>query len=263
MEDYLEFAKSLAKEAGEIMLKYFQVGLEYKTKADFTPVTKADEEINNLVIKRVSEKYPSHSVFGEEGSMDKNSNLVWVCDPIDGTIPFMKGLPVAVFSLALVENGKPIVGVVFDPFTNRLYSAAKDQGAFVNNEKIQVNPSDFTPNAVVQVDWWPEAKYDPVPAMHQLSKNTGAYVVGIASFIQASAQVAAGQFIAAVFSGTKGKAVDVAAIKIIVEEAGGKVTDLFGDEQKYDQPEIKGAVVSNGTVHEKVVSYLKDLKPKS
>ena len=112
MEKYLLFAQNLAKGAEEIALKYFGFDVENTWKQDNTPLTKADTEINDFVIKAVNETFPSHSIYGEEKSDTKeNSPYVWVCDPIDGTMPFSCGLPIFTFSLALVDtsNGQAIL----------------------------------------------------------------------------------------------------------------------------------------------------------
>jgi fructose-1,6-bisphosphatase/inositol monophosphatase family enzyme len=98
MEQYLEFAKNLAKEAEEIALRYFGFEVENTWKEDNTPLVKADIEINDLVIKKINETYPEHSIYGEEKSDRKeNSKYIWVCDPIDGTMAFSCGLPMFVF----------------------------------------------------------------------------------------------------------------------------------------------------------------------
>src|SRR3989339_1076408 len=118
MENYLEFAKNLAKEAEEIALRYFSFKVENTWKEDNTPLTKADTEINDLVIKRVNEAFPEHSIYGEEQSeLKENSKYIWVCDPIDGTMPFSNGSPIFTFSIALVDqsSGLPILGVINDP----------------------------------------------------------------------------------------------------------------------------------------------------
>ena len=137
-QKYLKFAKDIAYKAGKIMIKYFEDNSEVSYKLDQTIVTKADTEINQYLIKRVKETFPTHSVDGEEEQFGK-SNYVWVCDPIDGTAMYARGIPVAVFSLALVIEGVPTIGVVYDPFTDSMYSAIKDKGAYKNNKKISVN----------------------------------------------------------------------------------------------------------------------------
>jgi myo-inositol-1(or 4)-monophosphatase len=104
MEKYLSFAKAVAAESAEIALKYFSFETETTWKGDNTPLTVADTEINDLVIKRINEAYPEHSIYGEEKSdIKENSQYIWVCDPIDGTMAFSCGLPIFVFSIALVD----------------------------------------------------------------------------------------------------------------------------------------------------------------
>ena len=252
---YLEFAKDIAYKAGEIMIKYFKGDNQASYKFDQTIVTKADTEINQYLIQRVKETFPTHSVDGEEEQFGK-SDYVWVCDPVDGTAMYARHIPVAVFSLALVIDGVPVVGVVYDPFTDSLYSATKGQGAYKNDEKISVNDITLEDmRSVSNFDMWPEAEYNVFDVIKELGKKT--YFVGVGSVIRACMCVANGDFNLAIFPGTKHKNCDIAAVKVIVEEAGGKVTDLFGNEQRYDQ-NINGAVISNRIVHEEVVSVIKN-----
>ncbi len=259
MEQYLEFAKSIAQEAGKIMLKYFYEDNGSSYKADQTIVTKADTEINKYLVAAVKEKFPNHSVDGEEEQFGK-SNYVWVCDPIDGTAMYARGLPVSVFSLALVIDGKVQVGVIYDPFTDNLYSAIKGEGAYRNNQRINVSDIYLDDmKSVAHFDMWHKAEYNVCDVINELGKKT--YFVGIGSIIRASTLVASGDFTLAIFPGTIHKNCDIAAVKVIVEEAGGIVTDLFGNEQRYDQ-DINGAIISNGKVHKEVVEtinkYLKN-----
>ena len=249
MEEYLEFAEYIARQAGTIMLKYFYRDHGASYKSDATIVTLADKEINSFLIEKVKEKYPTHAVDGEE-EQSGTSKYVWVCDPVDGTAMYARHVPVAVFSLAFVVDGTPVVGVVYDPFTDNLYSAMKGKGAYKNNEKISVNTFELSnKESVAHYDMWPHADYNIYDFIKELGKST--YFVSIGSVIRASMCVAEGNFTLAIFPGTKHKNCDIAAVKVIVEEAGGKVTDLFGHEQRYDQ-NINGALISNGNVHEEV-----------
>ena len=255
MKEYLEFAKDIAYEAGKIMLKYFKGNNGANYKYDQTIVTKADIEINTYLIQRVKEKFPTHSVDGEEEQFGK-SDYVWVCDPVDGTAMYARHVPVAVFSLALVIDGVSTVGVVYDPFTDNLYSAIKGEGAFRNNERINVNDIQLDDmKSVSNFDMWPGADYNIYDSIKELGKKT--YFVGVGSVIRACMCVANGDFNLAIFPGTKHKNCDIAAAKVIVEEAGGKVTDMFGNDQRYDQS-INGAIVSNGIVHDEVLNAIKE-----
>ena len=259
MEDYLEFSKDLAHKAGQIMSQHFAVGVRFSSKSDNTPVTIADEDINRMVIEEVARRYPTHAVHGEEASSENSSEYVWVCDPVDGTVPYMKGLPYAAFSLALVHNGRPEVAVVFDPFSQRLFHAVKEGGAYMNDTKIKVSDLALARHATIDVEWWPEADYNIDSVLHHVSLNSKAYVLHIGCVVTAACLVAAGQFEACVFAGTKDKCVDIAAVKLIVEEAGGKVTNIFGEDQRYDG-DIAGALISNGKVHTALAEALSVLK---
>lgn len=253
-KEYLEFAKEIAYKAGEIMLKYFTEDNCANYKLDQTIVTKADTEINKYLVEKVKKHFPTHSVDGEEEQFG-TSNYVWVCDPVDGTAMYARHIPVAVFSLSLVVDGIPQIGVVYDPFTNNLYSAIKGQGAYKNDKVISVNNVDLNDKkSVANFDMMPSAEYNLYDCIKELHNST--YFVSIGSVIRACICVASGDFTLAIFPGTKHKNCDIAAVKVIVEEAGGKVTDLFGNEQRYDK-DINGALISNGKVHLEALSVIK------
>ena len=253
--EYLNFAKEIAYKAKEIMLKYFKEANGFNYKFDQTIVTKADTEINQYLIDMVNKKYPEHSVDGEEQQFGE-SNYVWVCDPIDGTAMYARHIPVAVFSLALVVDGIPLVGVIYDVFTDNLYTAIKGEGAFRNNIKINVNNYKLEDiQSVCHYDMTRHCIYNIYDIINELSKKS--YFVSIASITRACICIANGDFNLAIFPGTEHKNCDIAAAKVIVEEAGGKVTDLFGKEQRYDK-DINGAIISNGIIHDEVVEVIKN-----
>lgn len=258
-KEYLEFARQIAYEAGEIMKRYFGKSPDSHFKSDDTIVTIADEEINEMVIRHVNMRYPDHGVDGEEASELTGSKNLWVCDPVDGTNPFSVNLAVSVFSLAFVHDGTPLVGVIYDPFADRLYWAYEGGGAFVNDEKIRVNDKGLVPKSLVSYDQWALAEYDILTPLAKLAQSTGLYMLSPGSTTHMAALVAQGSFVASIFPGTKGKNVDIAAAKIIVEEAGGRVTDMLGNDQRYDR-DINGAIVSNGIVHDDLVEVLRGAK---
>ena len=254
MEEYLEFAKNIAFQAGKIMLKYFNQDNGASYKGDKTIVTLADREINSYLIDKVKEQYPNHAVDGEEEKFG-NSNYVWVCDPVDGTAMYARHIPVAVFSLALVIDGVPNVGVVYDPFTDSLYTAIKGKGSYMNNKRITVN--NYTLEDIrtfCHCDMGSKSKYNICKVFEELRGKTKINDIG--TIARAGCLVATGDYSLTIFTGTECKNCDIAAIKVIVEEAGGKVTDLFGNEQRYDQS-INGAIISNGLEHNKAVDIIK------
>lgn len=253
MDEYLEFAKDIAYHAGEIMLHYFYHNPSSRYKKDQTIVTLADQEINAYLIQRVKEKYPTHAIDGEEEQFGA-SRYVWVLDPVDGTSMYARGVPVAVCSLALVVDGVTQLGVIYDPFTDHLYSAVLGKGAYRNEERISVNSyllSDI--KSVAHCDMWSKEKYKIYRVVEELSKITSFSDIG--SIARAGCLVATGDYSFAIFTGTKHKNCDIAALKVIVEEAGGVVTDLFGEDQRYDQS-VRGALISNGIVHDEVLRVI-------
>lgn len=248
----IDLAKQLAHQAGEIMLRNFTQNMTKEWKSDHTPVTETDLAINSLVITEVNRHFPGHSVKGEEEQSLTDSEYLWVCDPVDGTIPFSHGLPISTFSLALVRDGVSILGVVYDPFMNRLFWAQLGQGAYLNDQKIQVNASNELAHQAMTMEMWPQAKYR-IWNLYQELENQNVKVMRPCSFCIGGALVASGDLIGSVFPGRTNH--DIAALKVIVEEAGGKVTDLFGNEQRYDR-EINGALVSNGLVHDQLLAII-------
>ena len=137
--EYLEFAEEIAFYAGKVMLEYYDDNKDLNYKEDKTVVTLVDKKINSYLIEKVKERYEKHSVNGEEESYTNDSEYMWVCDPLDGTEMYVNHIPVFVFSLALVHNGEPIVGVVYNANEEKMYSAIKGEGAYCNNSKISVN----------------------------------------------------------------------------------------------------------------------------
>ncbi len=256
MEEYLEFAKKLAEEAAEIALKYFGFDTDINWKSDNTPLTLADTEINSLVISRVSKKYPNHSIYGEEKSLIKEgSKYIWVCDPIDGTMAFSNGLPMFTFSIALVDqsDGLPIVGLINDPLGQHMYWAYKGGGAYRNGKKISVLPNTSLHNTYLSTDASGKVLgFSNLPFLKILSEKK-CKTMKLLSFIYGAIQVANGKFVGAVFYNKAGH--DVAALKIITEEAGGKVTDLNGNERRYDKDGI-GCIVSNGFLHQEILNIV-------
>ncbi len=107
------------------MKKYFYATDHISYKVSFNEiVTVADQEINQLVIDEVARIFPEHDVMGEEGDgVRKDTKYIWITDPIDGTIPYSRNIPISVFSLALTFDGKPIVGCVYQPFLDEMYYA--------------------------------------------------------------------------------------------------------------------------------------------
>lgn len=256
MTNNKKFAIDLALEAGAIIKKYFNREHKREVKVDSSPVTIADKTINNLVAEKIKKNFPDHGFIGEEGnSFNEKNRLVWICDPLDGTIAFTHGVPVVSFSLALLENGDPILGIIFNPFADRIYFAEKGKGAFLNESKIKVNSEKEISerNSHVGICVWKAARYDVTKLFESMIAIGTEFNFGSTAYL--GALVASGDSLANIFPHTSPW--DFAAVKIIVEEAGGRVTNFLGEEQKYNQ-KMKGALASNGFIHEKLIKQIKE-----
>lgn len=257
MQNYKDLAFQLAEKAGKIMLANFKIGVDTEIKKDFSPVTKADLEINSLVIKEINKNFPDHSIIAEEESAVKESKYTWVCDPIDGTIPFSHGIPTAVFALALMKNYQPILSVIADPFSKRIFSAEKGKGAFLNNKSIKVNNiNSFKAPSLGTSTLGAWIKYDGKDISKHILKLTkkGAKVITLGSIIYSGALVASGEFCATIFPGKKIH--DTVALTLLVEEAGGKATDITGKKLDFSKS-LNGHIISNGALHNKILDTIK------
>ena len=251
----LSFAKSLALVAGDMIRKNFTLGMQKEWKEDNSPVTDTDNAINHMVIEEIKKKFPTHSILGEEETHKiEGSEFAWLCDPIDGTIPFSHGAPNCMFLLALVKEGEPVVGVMYDPFMNRLLHAVKGHGAFMNDAPIEVSKARTLRSKCVEVSYRDVVAGEPNLLRYRIAKE-GAKIANFCCVGYGEMLTACGEFVASIF-GYK-KPYDVAAAKVIIEEAGGKVTDMQGNEQRYDRP-INGCVMTNGHVHEKIVALIQE-----
>lgn len=250
-QQLLDFAKSIAYEAGVIMRHYFDASqITVTKKADNSPVTEADTKINQLLIERVNQAFPDHGVLGEEASTATSEHdKVWVCDPIDGTAPFIFGLPTGMFSLAYVEDGVPIVAVAFDPFLERLFWAVKGQGAFCNKRPLHAASGGLKGAHIAGPSYIKGILQ--ARSLYEGLEQKGAFIEIFPGNVYKCCLIAEGRLHGRIFSGPG--AHDIAAVKLLVEEAGGKVTDLDGNEQRYDRA-INGAIISNGSIHQELLA---------
>lgn len=236
------------------MRQYFRSDAkQIDIKDNHTKVTIADKQINQLVIDRVGQSYPQHGVNGEEASVNEHLEQVWVCDPIDGTNGFITGEPTSVFSLAFVEDGVPTVAVVYDPYQDRLYSAIRGEGAECNGTRLRVSTRGMTTSTILGPGSFREV--ERTQTFLRALADRGASVRTFGGLVFKGCLLAEGRVEGFVFPGRG--AHDIAAVKLIVEEAGGRVTDLIGHEQRYDRP-IRGAIVSNGVIHDELLHAVQD-----
>lgn len=223
----LEVARALARTAGELMRAGSQVGFE--VKADGSELTSVDLAINDLVVSELTARYPDHRVVGEERSSGPDSELVWVCDPIDGTLPFSAGLGIAVFSLALCVRGTPVLGVVCEGATGTLWQAVRGGGAWRDEERLEVSARERVEGARIDLSIVTQALGGIADALY----HRGARVIRPMSAVRTAMAVAEGRLDGVLYDG--GWPWDVAASGLIVEEAGGRVGRIKGGAVRYDE----------------------------
>lgn len=257
MQEYLDIAKEIAREAGVIMTNHFGMGLQHTFKADAQSVsnqyavTEADTLIQELITSRLSAAYPAHSLYGEEGDSLTGSEFVWVFDPIDGTAPFLRGVPTNVVSIALVKDGVPVVGVVYDPHMDRLYYAVRGEGAFLNGKAISTSPRTELSCSYIEIDGHKGFKNLD---FFETARAEGVRLLSYSSTIYAHMLVASGQLEGVIFPLMNPW--DCAAAKVIVEEAGGVTSDMRGKDQRYDQKTNGFISAGNPEFHEKLLTII-------
>jgi len=256
VSEYLQLAVDLAQRSGEIMRSHFGLSMKKEWKADHSPVTETDLAINALVLKEIKARFPDHSILAEEGDdFSHESEYVWICDPVDGTHNFAHGIPTAVFALALTRNGDPLLSAIYDPFLDRLFHAEKGKGAFLNGERIHVTESPSLQRTVIGMGKLSGVR--DLISFYRVARPHGIrFVTGLSTHYMA-ALVAAGEFSAALFGGTSPH--DITASTLLVQEAGGTVTDLFGNlPERYDR-DMQGQLYSNRAVHEELLAILQSV----
>jgi len=236
----------IAREAGALLMEYFQqhVKIEYKGDADL--VTVADRKSEMLIRERIKAHWPGHDILGEEqGLVDTGSDYRWYVDPLDGTTNFAHGFPVFCVSMALEHKNQRIAGVVYDPTRDELFAAEQGSGSFLNKERIQVSRTANLAECLLGTGF-PSHKRHKNPNIyfyHQITLHThGVRRAGSAALDLCN--VASGRFDG--FWEFNLNPWDTAAGVLIVEEAGGKVTDFRGGPFQLNSRET---LATNGLVH--------------
>ncbi len=249
-EEELEFAGELADAAGEIGLSFFGTDLRVKLKPDRSPVTEADTSIEAMVRERVRERYPSDAVLGEEGGLEGGGNRRWIVDPIDATKNFADGIQIWGTLIALAVDDHPVLGVVNAPGLGERYEAVRGGGARLNGQPIRVSRADRLNRAFVlhgSVELVLDGPYAPSlqEVFREARRNRGfGDFWGHMLVARGSADAMFERELATW---------DFAAIQVIVEEAGGRVTTFEGGPLEHG-----GSVVStNWVLHDEIVARLK------
>jgi len=248
--------KDITSEAGGLIKEAFgtKFKIEFKTN-ESNLVTEVDKASEKLITDFVKKKFPSHGVLAEEGgSFNRDSEYLWVIDPIDGTTNFAHGLPIFSVSIGVQKNGETIAGVVYDIMNDIMYSAELGGGAYANSEKISVSKNDKLTRSVLVTGFPYNIAENPENALEKFIALTkvarGMRRLGSAAIDLC--YVAKGVFDG--FWEVHLHPWDVCAGKLIAEEAGGLVTDFDGNKTDIYS---KRFLTSNGLIHNEIVNILK------
>ena len=253
---FLEKAVDIAREAGAVVLSHYaKVG--YETKGEFDLVTVADRASEKLIVDRLESHFPTHSIVAEEGGGHESaSEYRWYVDPLDGTTNFAHSFPMFNVTLALAKGDEIIAGVVFDPVKNELFTAERGGGAYLNNRRIHVSKTQRVADSLSSTGF-PSRKrahninfhfyYQLAMASHGV-RRTGSAAIDLS-------YVACGRL--DFFWEFGLKPWDVAAGSLLITEAGGAVSDMFG--QHHDVARSEGMLGDNGALHGEIVSFFAEI----
>jgi len=271
LQHELQTAITTARLAGKTILRHYADGFETEEKlgADnySEPVTIADREASRIIVDALSAAFPDDGILSEEEIDDLEHRLskprVWIIDPIDGTAGFVKHDGDFGVQIGLAEDGVPVAGVVYLPFHDVLYFAVKDGGAFVvrnSGEPVRMHTStkdDFHDMGLAV------SRNHLSNRMHRIIEHFGfTKIVNRGSVGLKVGLIADRSCDIYIHPSPRTKLWDTCAPQVILEEAGGRFTDLFGFEMRYDRADLQnrnGILATNGTAHAAAVEQLKPI----
>ncbi len=251
MQEWIELAEELAEESGELIRGYFASGVAVEQKADASPVTAADREAEALMRRRIEARFPEHRVVGEEfgASGGEDSDYQWLLDPIDGTRSFVHGVPLFGTLIALLEKGRPILGVIHLPIAEEMLVGAMGRKTTLNGEAVSVRETrDLAAATVLCTDTaelWLRGYGPAFLELQERAATTRGWGDCYGHFM-----VAAGR--ADIMLDPVLNPWDIAALKPCVEGAGGRLTGMDGTVSDLGED----ALSSNGHLHDAVLAIL-------
>jgi len=249
---FLTAALDAARAAAQVVQHYYAKNLSVTVKADQTPVTQADVETEQVIRKILAERFPSHGFYGEEtGSSGLDNEYLWLVDPIDGTKAFVRQYPMFSTQIALMHKGRLIVGVSAAPIYGELACAELGVGAWINDRRIRVSDIDTIEKAALS-----GGNLKTLASGNQWSKYGNLVsrvnrIRGYGDFLHYHL-LAAGKIDAVIESDVN--ILDIAALAVIIEAAGGKFTQLNGEPVDLKTTTV---LASNGKLHEPILSTLR------
>ena len=264
MNSTLNLATEAARQAGEILSDYFHNGVTMRKKGVVDLVSDADVHAERHIVNFIRNTFPQHSILGEEESVaDTAAEHLWIIDPLDGTTNFAHHIPHFAVSIAYYHNQVPVCGVVWNPIREDLFLASAGEGAVWNGQPIHVGNQASMSEALIGIGFY----YDRGAMMEATLAAVGdcfrKQIHGVRRFGTASldlAQVATGCYGA--YFEYQLSPWDFAAGRLVVEEAGGKVTTCFGEDLPLNKTSV---LASNGILHDEMLPivsrHLKDAYP--
>lgn len=247
----IDVAISAAKKAGAITLRYFETSVARGVKEDNSFVTAADREAEAAIIAEIRTHFPDHGIIGEEnGETAGTTNYEWVIDPLDGTANFVNGIPLFSVSVAALKNKKTVAAVVYQPVGDSLYAAERGAGATWKGKRIRVSDGDATH---AMISFGPGKKEKE--RMNALFSSAERFVKSkryLGSCALELAYLARGGAEGFICLGLNQW--DYAAGTLLVQEAGGKLTDFLGKPWTFGMGDH--FIASNGIVHEKLIALV-------
>jgi myo-inositol-1(or 4)-monophosphatase len=254
----LSTAIEAVMKAGEIQMSFIDTGFAVSHKGTIDLVTEADVAVETMFRKMIAERFPDHTILAEEFGEDaatQGASYCWVFDPIDGTNNYAHGLPIFCSSLALEIDGKGEIGAIYDPTRKELFVAERGGGALLNGRPIHVSNASTLVESML-VTGFPYDIHDRIPEIVGLFGEFVGKARAVRRLGSAALDlcyVAAGRMDG--FWEQDLKPWDIAAGTIIVEEAGGKVTDFAGEPHASRRPQL---LATNGKIHDEMMEITRE-----
>lgn len=255
LKQILDIAESTAREAGQMLKEHLgDAGrIEYKGAVDL--VTEMDRKSEEFIVDKISARFPDHGILSEEaGGVKEDAKERWIIDPLDGTTNYAHGFPVFCVSIAFEKDGQVLIGVVYDPMLDEMFTAERGSGAYLNDRAIGVSATAKLDRSLLATGF----PYDLRTSKDNNLDNFSRFAVRAQAIRRAGAAaldlcyVASGRFDG--FWEMKLFPWDVAAATLVVTEAGGRVTDFSGGPFKiYDEL----CLATNGLIHSEMMNILK------
>lgn len=257
-EEAFQLAVDLIRQAGAYVRDSIGSAIETHWKSDNTPVTKIDTTVNELLLQKISEKYPNDLVYGEEQSTEARPGAAytWVIDPIDGTQALGKLDTFTICIARLDSEGQPMFGVIYNPLRDELYTAKRGERSHLNGQPLTVSQKDTVKSSYLH--FGSGLRFSDLATngiAYDRLEGQGAKIFNTRSLAHGCTEVAKGEFEGAYIGVST--PFEAAAVKLIIEGASGTITDLYGNDPGRLDGEIHGMIVSNGHIHPALIDALR------